>query len=181
MQMIDWEQSRQAFGAGRIGIFFTTPAHLTQVTGLVAGKFDLRTTTFPIGDQQNGSIPTGGNAVMTFTRDPAKLAAVWSFIKFGTGPEAQKVIVEMTGYLPTNLRASGSDFLGPFYDKNPNYRTPIRQIERAGPWGAYPDGNTVRIWRAQRDIIGKAMRGDVTAEAGHAEIVKTTREMMKTR
>lgn len=179
MQMIDWEQSRQAFGAGKIGIFFTTPAHLTQVTGLVAGKFDLRTTTFPIGDKEKGRIPTGGNAVMTFTQDPAKLAQVWTFIKYVTGPAAQKTVVEMTGYLPTNLRASGPEFLGPFYEKNPNYRTPISQIDRAGPWGAYPDGNTVRIWRAQRDIVGKVMRGDVTPEAGHAEIVKTTREMMK--
>lgn len=89
------------------------------------------------------------------------------------------MVVEMTGYLPTNLKASEPEFLGPFYDKNPNYRTPILQIERAGPWGAYPDGNTVRIWRAQRDIIGKVMRGDVTPEAGLAEIVKATREMMK--
>ena len=179
MQMIDWEQSRQAFGAGKIGIFFTTPAHLTQVTGLVGGKFDLRTTTFPIADQAKGRIPTGGNAVMTFTQDAKKLEAVWTFIKFVTGPAAQKTVVEMTGYLPTNLKASGPDFLGPFYDKNPNYRTPILQVDRAGPWGAYPEGNTVRIWRAQRDIIGKVMRGDVTPEAGHAEIVQTTREMMK--
>lgn len=179
MQMIDWEQSRQAFGAGKIGIFFTTPAHLTQVTGLVANKFDLKTTTFPIGDKDKGRIPTGGNAVMTFAQDPAKLAAAWTFIKYVTGPAAQKTVVEMTGYLPTNLRASGPEFLGPFYDKNPNYRTPITQVNRAGPWGAYPDGNTVRIWRAQRDIIGKVMRGDATPEAGLAEIVKTTREMMK--
>ncbi len=179
MQMIDWEQSRQAFGAGKIGIFFTTPAHLTQVTGLVANKFDLKTTTFPIGDKDKGRIPTGGNAVMTFTQDPAKLAAAWAFIKYVTGPVAQKTVVEMTGYLPTNLRASGPEFLGPFYDKNPNYRTPIKQVDRAGPWGAYPDGNTVRIWRGQRDIIGKVMRGDVTPEAGLAEAVKTTREMMK--
>lgn len=179
MQLLDWEQSRQQFGAGKIGIFFTTPAHLTQVTGLVAGKFDLRTTKFPIDDTAKGRIPTGGNAVMTFTQDAEKLKAVWTFIKFMTGPQAQKTVVEMTGYLPTNLRASGPDFLGPFYDKNPNYRTPITQIDRAGPWGAYPDGNTVRIWRAQRDIVGKVMRGEVTAEAGHAEIVKTTREMMK--
>lgn len=181
MQLIDWEQSRQQFGAGKIGIFFTTPAHLTQITGLVSGKFELRTTRFPIGDQANGRIPTGGNAVMTFTQDAEKLKAVWQFLKFMTGPAAQKTVVEMTGYLPTNLRASGPEFLGPFYDKNPNYRTPILQIERAGPWGAYPDGNTVRIWRAQRDLIGKVMRGEATPEAGLAEIVKTTREMMKSK
>lgn len=179
MQMIDWEQSRQQFGAGKIGIIFTTPAHLTQVTGLVGTKFDFKTSTFPMDDTTKGYIPTGGNAVVMLTQDTTKQKAAWEFIKFVTGPEAQKVVVEMTGYLPTNLRASGPEFLGPFYEKNPNYRTPILQIDRAGPWGAYPGGNTVRIWRAQRDIIGQVMRAEKTAEQGLADIVKTTRDMMK--
>ena len=179
MQMIDWNQSRQQFGAGKIGIIFSTPAHLTQVTQLIGGKFAWGTATFPIADQAKGVIPTGGNAVMMFTKDAAKQKAAWEFIKFMTGPEGQKVVVEMTGYLPTNLRTIGPDYLGPFYDKNPNYKTPNLQVSRAGPWGAYPGGNTVRIWRAQRDVIGKVMRGEATAEAGLAEIVKTTREMMK--
>jgi multiple sugar transport system substrate-binding protein len=139
----------------------------------------LRTTKFPIDDEANGRIPTGGNAVLTFARDDTKQKAAWEFMKFMTSPEAQKVIVEMTGYLPTNIRASGPEYLGPFYDKNPNYRTPITQAERAGPWGAYPGGNSVRIWRAQRDLIAKVMRGEATPEAGLAEIVKTTRAMMK--
>lgn len=179
MQMIDWEQSRQQFGAGKIGIIFTTPAHLTQVTGLVGTKFAMKTSTFPMDDTTKGYIPTGGNAVVMLTQDAAKQKAAWEFIKFVTGPEAQKIVVEMTGYLPTNLRASGPDFLGPFYEKNPNYRTPILQIDRAGPWGAYPGGNTVRIWRAQRDIVGQVMRAEKTPEQGLADIVKTTRDMMK--
>jgi multiple sugar transport system substrate-binding protein len=179
MQLIDWEQSRQQFGAGKIGIFFSTPAHLTQVTGFVGGKFDFRTSKFPIADEKNGRIPTGGNGVMMFTKDDAKQKAAWEFIKFMTGPEAQKIIVEMTGYLPTNARASGAEFLGPFYEKNPNYRTPVTQADRAGPWGAYAGGNTVRIWRAQRDIIGQVMRGEKTPEQGHADVVKATRDMLK--
>ncbi len=179
MQLIDWEQSRQQFGAGKIGIYFASPGNLTQVTGLVGDKFAMRTTKFPIADQANGRIPTGGNAVVSFTKDAAKQKAAWEFIKFVTSPEAQKIVVEMTGYLPTNLRAPEDAYLGPFYAKNPNYKTPVEQIERAGPWGAYPGGNTVRIWRAQRDIIAQVMRGEKTAEAGLAEIVKATNEMMK--
>jgi ABC-type sugar transport system ATPase subunit len=181
MQLIDWDQSRQQFGAGKIGIFFTTPGHLTQVSGLIGDKFKWGTSTFPIADEQAGTIPTGGNAIVMFTQDAAKQKAAWEFVKFMTGPVAQKSIVEMTGYLTTNLRAAGPEFLGPFYAKNPNYKTPLLQIDRAGPWGAYPGGNTVRIWRAQRDIIGKVMRGEITPDAGHAESVKTTRQMMKSK
>jgi multiple sugar transport system substrate-binding protein len=179
MQVIDYMQSRQQFGAGKIGIYFSSPGNLTQVTGLVGNKFDLRTAKFPIEDEANGRLPTGGNAILTFAKTEAKQKAAWEFIKFMTSPAAQKVIVEMTGYLPTNVRAPGPEYLGPFYEKNPNYRTPIDQVGRAGPWGSYPGGNSVRIWRAQRDIIAQVMRGEKTPEAGLADIVKTTRDLLK--
>ena len=105
--------------------------------------------------------------------------AAWTFVKYVTSAEAQTVVVQMTGYLPTNIRAAGPEFLGPWYDKNPNARTPILQVERAGPWGAYPGGNAVRIWRTQRDLIAQVMRGEKSPETGFAEIVKTTRDLIK--
>ncbi|MCS6853995.1 MAG: ABC transporter substrate-binding protein [Elioraea sp.] len=179
MRLMDWDQSRQQFGAGLTGIYFASPANLAQITGLVGGKFTLRTTTFPITDKQRGRIPTGGNAAVILARDPARARAAWEYVKFITGPLAQKIVVEMTGYLPVNLKASGPEFLGPWYEQNPNARTPILQIERAGPWGAYPGGNTVRIWRAQRDIITAVMRGEVSPEEGLRRIVEQTNAMMR--
>lgn len=179
MQLIDWNQSRQQFGAGKIGIYAASPANLQQITGLVGDKFALRTHTFPITDKANGRIPTGGNGAVILARDEAKRRAAWTFLKFVTGPEAQKVVVEMTGYLPTNLRAVGEGFLGPWYRANPNALTAVRQADRAGPWGGYPGGNNVRIWRAQRDVITLVMRGDLTPEAGLARIVSETNTLIK--
>jgi len=116
MSLIDWDQSRQQFIAGKIGIFFDTPARLRQVTDLIGDKFTLRTAVFPIDDKAKGGMPTGGNAAIITARDPRKQKAAWEFVKFVTGPEAQKIVVEGTGYLPTNLRATGPEFLGPFYE-----------------------------------------------------------------
>jgi len=179
MQLIDWNQSRQQFGAGKIGIYAASPANLNQITGLVGDKFTLRTHVFPITDQEKGRIPTGGNAAVILAREEAKRRAAWTFLKFVTGPEAQKVVVEMTGYLPTNLRAVGEQFLGPWYRANPNALTAVRQADRAGPWGGYPGGNNVRIWRAQRDVITLVMRGELTPEAGLARIVAETNALMR--
>ena len=58
------------------------------------------------------------------------------------------------------MRAVGPEFLGPFYEANPNFRTVTGQIERSVPWQGYPGGNSVRIWRTQREIINGVMRGD---------------------
>ncbi len=179
MQLIDWNQSRQQFGAGKIGIYAASPANLQQINGLVGDKFALRTHTFPITDKVNGRIPTGGNGAVILARDEAKRRAAWQFLKFVTGPEAQKIVVEMTGYLPTNRRAVGDAFLGPWYRANPNALTPVRQAERAGLWGGYPGGNNVRIWRAQRDVITLVMRGEVAPEAGLERLVSETNMLMK--
>lgn len=178
MQVLDWNQSRQQFGAGKTGLFFTTPAHLTVITDMVGDKFELSTTAFPLDDQANGGVPTGGNAVVMLSKDPAKQKAAWEFIKFVTGPEAQKIVVEMTGYLPTNVKALGEDYLAPFYEANPNYRTAVGQIDRSLPWVGYPGGQSVRVWNSQREIIASVMRGEKTPEEGLAEMVRETRQMM---
>lgn len=179
MQLVDWDQSRQAFGAGKTGILFTTPAHLKTITDLVGNKFEWGTARFPIDNKSLGGVPTGGNAVVMLSKDAAKQKAAWEFIKFVTSPEAQKVVVEMTGYLPTNQRALGKDFLGPFYDQNPNFRTATTQIDRSLPWGGYPGGQSVRIWRAQRDVVASVMRGEKAPEQALPDLVKATEALME--
>jgi multiple sugar transport system substrate-binding protein len=179
MPLINWDQSRQQFIAGKIGIFFDTPARMRQVTDLIGSKFTLRSTTFPIDNKAKGGLPTGGNAAIITTHDPKKQKAAWEFIKFETGPIAQKIVVETTGYLPTNLLATGPDYLGPFYAQNPNFRTVSLQMDRSVPWQGYPGGNSVRIWRAQREIITSVMRGDIDAKAGYDRLLKETQALMR--
>ena len=178
MPMLDFEASRQQFLAGQTGLFFDTPARMRLITDGVGNRFTLGTAVFPIDDKAKGGIPTGGCAIIITTKDAAKQKAAWDYAKFITGPEAQKIIVEITGYLPLNKRASGPEFLGPFYDKNPNFRTVSLQVDRALPWQGYP-GDTVRIWRMQRDIINEVMRGQIAPDAGLQKMVSETRTMMK--
>lgn len=176
MPLIGMEQSRQQFVAGKVGLYFDSPARLKQMAGMVGSRFTLHTAKFPIDNKAHGTLPTGGNAGTITTRDPKKRKAAWEYLKFVTGPEAQKIVVEGTGYLPTNLRASGPEYLGPFYDRNPDFRTVALQMDRSGPWQGYPHGNTVRIWRAQREIITAVMRGDIDAKTGYARVLKEATE-----
>ena len=178
MPVIDYEASRQQFVAGQTGLYFQTPARMRQTTDNVGARFTLGTATFPLDDKAKGGIPTGGCAIVVTTRDAMKQTAAWEYAKFITGPEAQTIIVEATGYMPVNKRASGPDYLGPFYDKNPNFRTVSLQVERALPWQGYP-GDTVRIWRMQRDVLNEVMRGQVAPGAGLDRLVRETQAMLK--
>ena len=179
MQLVDWDQSRQQFSAGKTGMFFSTPAQLKLVTDSVSGRFNFTTARFPLDNKTSGGVPTGGNAVILLTKDASKQKAAWEFIKFVTSPRAQKIVVEMTGYLPTNQLALGPDYLGPFYEANPNFKTATTQIDKSLPWAGYPGGQSVRIWRAQRDVVGSVMRGEKTPEQALPELVKVTEELME--
>lgn len=175
----DWDQARQQFGAGMTGFLFSTPAHVQTIEGLVGDRFELITTTFPLDDPENGGVPTGGNSAVMLTQDEAKQQAAWDYIKWVTGPEAQDIIVRITGYLPTNKRATGEDYLAPYYAEHPNVATAARQADRSLPWAGYPGGDSVRVWRTQRDVIGTVMRGEVSPEDGLAQMVEQTNALMQ--
>ncbi|MBM7327347.1 extracellular solute-binding protein, partial [Agrobacterium sp. S2] len=177
--LLDWDQSRQQFGAGLTGFIFSTPAHVQTIQGLVGDRFKLKTATFPLDNKEEGGVPTGGNSAVILTQDKAKQDAAWKYLKWITGPEAQNTIVRITGYLPTNKLATGPDFLAPYYVENPNVKTASLQADRSLPWAGYPGGDSVRIWRTQRDIIGTVMRGEVTPEAGLKQIVEQTNALLK--
>ena len=179
MPLIDFDSSRAQFTAGQMGIHFDTPARLRVISDQIGSKFTLGTDIFPIDNKQKGGIPTGGSAIVITAKDPAKQKAAWEYAKFLTGPEAQKVVVEVTGYLPTNKLAAGPQYLGPFYQQNPHFQTAARETERAVPWQGYPGGNSVRVWRTQREIINGVMRGDVTPEAGIERLGKETAALLK--
>jgi multiple sugar transport system substrate-binding protein len=176
--VLDWDQSRQQFGAGLTGFLFSTPAHVQTIEGLVGNRFRLTTATFPLADKVAGGVPTGGNSAVILTRDEAKQAAAWKYLQWITGPEAQNTIVRITGYLPTNKRATGPDYLAPYYAEHPNVKTASLQADRSLPWAGYPGGDSVRIWRMQRDVIGRVMRGEATPEAGLRQIVDETNALM---
>ncbi len=178
MHLLGADQSRQQFAAGGIGIIFDSPARLNVITGLVGERFRLRTAPFPISDKAKGGLPTGGNAAVILTRDPARQAAAWRYVRFSAGPAAQKVAVEMTGYLPTNKLATAPEHLGAFYEKNPNARSAAMQADRSLPWEDY-GANGVRIHRAQQEIITQVMRGDMTPEAGVTRLVEETDRLMR--
>jgi multiple sugar transport system substrate-binding protein len=178
MKLRDYDQSRQQFAAGKIGFIFSSPNGARAFTDLIGNRFPLRSAVFPIANTASGKLPTGGNAAMILSNDKARQQAAWEFIKFATGPDGQKIAVLGSGYMPTNKRALEPRYLGDFYKKNPNWATSLRQIQYANAWAGYPGSHGVQIWRAQRDLIGSVMRGDLSPKEGLARMVSQTNSLM---
>jgi multiple sugar transport system substrate-binding protein len=112
------------------------------------------------------------------TRDAAKRAAAWRYVKYSAGPEAQKIAVEMTGYLPTNIRATAEQLLGAWYRENPNAQSAARQADKSLPWEDY-GANGPRIHRMQQELLTAVMRGDTPPEAGLERMVSQTAGLMR--
>ncbi len=178
MALRDYDQSRQQFVSGKLGFIFASPNAARAFSELVGSRFTLRSSVFPLENKEAGKVPTGGNAMMILTADKARQEAAWKFIKFATGPKGQTDAVLGSGYMPTNKLALQPQYLGEFYEKNPNWGTSLKQIAYASPWGGYPGNHGVQIWRSQRDIISSVMRGDTTPEDGVAKMVKSTNDLL---
>lgn len=115
---------------------------------------------------------------MILTRDKPQQQAAWKYLKWVASPQAQNIVVRISGYLPTNKLAMGPEYLAPYYADHPNVKTASLQDDRSLPWAGCPGGDSVRLGRTQRDIIGSGMRGDLTPEVGLKKIVEQTNALM---
>jgi len=176
---IDQADQFTQFTEGKMGLYATSPASARNTEERVGGAFDLRSTIFSVWNDENGLLPSGGNAAIITTQDPEKIAAAWEYIKFVTGPKGQEFAAQITGYLPTNIGALAPELLGNYYDANPYYATPSKQYDRAGPWSGYPGTQSEKIWRDQKSVIRAVMLGEKTPEEGANELVSISENLMK--
>jgi multiple sugar transport system substrate-binding protein len=155
----------QSFTAGKTGMFFWTTGALRSIINGVGTKFDLRTTKIPLLNPEKGHLPTGGNAAVMFTTDPAKQQAVFEFLKFAAGPYGASVVVPGTGYVPTNENAANDPkYLKTFYEKNPLFRAGLDQEPLMVPWYSFPGNNGVKVTQTMVDDMGQLVEQKMTPE-----------------
>ncbi len=149
--------ARQAYPAGTLGIFFESSSLLNKFTESAGDRFEVTVLPTPVvvEDTSKAYFPTGGSALVMLAEDKEVQEAVWKYMRFVTGPEGAKIIVENTGYAPTNTIVLEDDsYLGAFYEANRNARVAHRQVaNHAGPWYAYPGSEGVAV----TDLIGAAL------------------------
>ena len=160
-RMPDFRESdlRATFAAGKTGIHFTSTSDLAKITGMIGGKFDLRTHLFPSVKPGVGKLPAGGNLAIILASDAEKQKAAWEVVKYWTGPEGAAIVAQTTGYMPPNKKAN-EVYLKDFYQENPNNYTAVKQLPLLTKWYAFPGENGLKI----TDVIKDHMNSIVTGE-----------------
>jgi multiple sugar transport system substrate-binding protein len=173
------DAAQQAFAAGRLGMFFWTTAALRGTMQQVGRNFELRTTVMPVIDPVRGRLPTGGAAGMLIARDPAKREAAWKFLRFSTSAEGTTLMVQNTGYVPTNqLAIDDPRWLGEFYRQNPLFQAATRQANIMIPWYAFPGANSVRVTQTMVDQQARIVEQRATPEQVLADMAAEVRRLL---
>lgn len=177
MKKYGGNEARQAFAAGLLGIYIDSSSYLTRVTEAAGDRFKVTVRPFIVAAKNKSSVyfPTGGSAIVMFTKDKAKQAAAWKYMEFASGPEGAKIVVANSGYAPTNaLVLKDKSYLGAFYAKNENSRIAHAQVAAyAGPWYAYPGTEGVAV----TDLIGAALVEIVSGDDPEKRIKELANEV----
>lgn len=177
MPNISQADARATFAAGKTGVHITSTSDLAKTTGMIGGKFELKTHVFPDVKPGSGRLPAGGNVAMIVSTDKAKQKAAWEFIKFATGPLGASIMAKTTGYMPPN-KVANDVYLKDFYVQNPNNYTAVKQLPILTKWYAFPGENGLKI----TDVIKDHMNSIVTrSRSGEPEKVleDMTRDVQK--
>ena len=157
MPNLSQPDARATFAAGKTGVHITSTSDLAKTTGMIGGKFELKTHVFPDVKPGSGRLPAGGNVAMIVSTDKAKQKAAWEFVKFATGPLGASIVAKTTGYMPPNKLAN-EVYLKDFYAQNPNNYTAVKQLPILTKWYAFPGENGLKI----TDVIKDHMNSIVT-------------------
>lgn len=149
---------RSAFASGNLGIYLSSTSRLKQLEDMIGDKFELKTDLFP-DVRDNGRLPAGGNLAVINTKDPERQAAAWEVLKFWTGAKGAAIMVETTGYMPPNNKATEL-YLTDFYENNPNNYTAVRSIDKLTGWFAFPGENSLKITDVIRDHLQSMATGE---------------------
>ncbi|MEJ5898418.1 ABC transporter substrate-binding protein [Aquabacterium sp. G14] len=177
MRNISSSATLQDFVSGKLAVLVTSSARLGSITKQVGGKFELRTARMPVA--KDGRLPAGGNAAMMFSKDPAKQAAAWEYIKFATGPLGATTMVKATGQIPANtLPATDPNLLAPFYKANPNYLTAIAQMPVLTATYAFPGDNGFKITDVIKDHLQTVVSQEVQPAVALSKMSKAVQALL---
>jgi multiple sugar transport system substrate-binding protein len=176
MPSYDLNEARQAFPAGTLGIMLESSSLLTRFAEGAGDRFDIVVKPLPVSaDPATVYFPTGGSGLVLMTQDAAVQEAAWRYMRFVTSPEGARIIVETTGFAPTNaVVVEDATYLADFYARNPDVKPAHEQIARfAGPWYAFPGPEGVAV----TDLIAAAM---VEVSDGGADPAATVKALADT-
>lgn len=140
-----WEQTNQDFLGSRVAMIWTSTAFLKYLEE----NAPFPVLAAPLPSDARRAVPTGGTHwVMLRAAPEAEKHTAWAFLRFMHQTDSAITWATSTGYLPVTRAAVQKLEREGYYQKHPNDRVALDQLEVARPWPWSPD-----LFRVQREIV----------------------------
>ncbi|GIP33227.1 ABC transporter substrate-binding protein [Paenibacillus sp. J2TS4] len=165
---------RQMFFDGKVGMVHHTSG---QVKWYVENSDFEIGVSFPPGDAKHISqIGGAGIAIMDMAKDIEKEAA-WKFVQFMTSSEYNVRWADYSGYLPTRKSAINSDEGKEYFDKRPQYKAILDNIDNVVARPQYPPyPESVKYIT---EALGKIVLENLDVEAAFKEAAEKMNEVLE--
>ncbi|MED1722582.1 ABC transporter substrate-binding protein [Brevibacillus parabrevis] len=151
-----WDVAEQDFLNQKVGMIFTTTGSLTELKK--NAKFDMGAAFLPAN--KNFGTPTGGaNLVMLAKSSDAEKKAAWEFMKWMTDTEQTVPWSIASGYMPVTTAAVDSPEMKAFYEKDPNFKVAVDQLQYGYPRPMAPG------YKELQDVIQKELQRAMLGQA----------------
>lgn len=136
---------QSSFTSGNVAIYCTSIMSINTI--LNYSDFDVKICKTPCFEGKDLALPSGGAALISFTQDDARKAAVWEFLTYAAG-DGMQGWAEESGYLcPTGIKLELNEYMQAAYDCLPY----------AVEWECWPGGSIGmeidRMWINARNEI----------------------------
>lgn len=140
-----WQVTNQDFLAGRAATIWTSAAFLRYLEE----NASFPVIAAPLPGHVRPAAFVGGTFFVLLRQAPAaQKEAAWAFLRWMCGPGPAAEWAERTGYLPVSRAGYEQMLARGFYEKHPNDRAAIKQLEAAYPWPWRPE-----LFRVEREAV----------------------------
>ena len=125
-----YNEIQSTFIAGNVGMYASSIMAVNTI--IDQSPFTVKVAKTPAFEGKKLQLPSGGAALISFTRDSAAYDTVWSFIDYLADEEAMKVWAAKSGYVcPTNADVEISESMQVAYDS----------LGNSCAWECWPGGS----------------------------------------
>jgi len=154
----NYDDTVNAFTAGRTAMFIASTASLKQVLDGVGNKFEVGTGFLPaLNNNKDGGVIIGGASLWILnTRSEEYQNAAWEFIKYMVSPEQQLFWHQNTGYFPVTKAVYEMPEMKTHLEKYPQFNTAIEQLHNT-PINWATEGALIGVFPEARQTVEKAI------------------------
>ena len=166
-----WEATNQDFLAGRTAMIWTSTAFLKYLED--NARFPV--VAAPLPAKRRRAVPTGGTHwIMLASADSRAKASAWEFLRWVHETEQVRYWATHTGYMPVTRQAVRALEAEGYYQKHPNDRVAVDQLDVAMPWPWSPE-----LFRLQREIVQPRLERAILTNADAGRLLDEARALAR--